>query len=135
MVIGLAHFLMPTFGYDPAVPAEMSARYTAHFFYLGTYAIGGFLVASGVISLYTSELADTSTAALFAGLMTLVWGWRTALEVIYPVDLRLFVLDRPTVVLLPTLAALTIVYAATSVGLWRASPKTKGKGGIFDGQF
>ena len=119
IMIGLAHFLMPTFGYEPAVPAAMDMRASAHFFYLGTYAIGGFLIAFGAISLYTSKLADTRTAALFAGLMALMWGWRTVLEILYPVDLRLFILERPTVVLLPVLLALTFVYAASAVGLAR----------------
>jgi hypothetical protein len=117
IAIGLAHFFLPTFGYDPAIPAAMDPGSGAHFFYLGTYAIGGFLIAFGIISLYTSKLADTRTAALFAGLMALMWGWRTALEIIYPVELRLFILDRPTLVLLPALAALTIVYACSALGL------------------
>ncbi len=50
IAIGLAHFFLPTFGYDPAIPAAMDAGSGAHFFYLGTYAIGGFLIAFGIIS-------------------------------------------------------------------------------------
>lgn len=93
--IGIAHFFMPTLGYSGDVIAAVPEVQRDHFVYLGTYAIGTFLVAIGVLTL----LADPNSADVlhrsFFGLMVLVWGVRLVLEVIYPVEFSLFFVSNP----------------------------------------
>ena len=121
LLIGIAHFFFPTYGYDPSVPKSMDPALRAHFFYLGTYAIGGFLVAFGAMSLAVAGLRHMFVAGGFSAIMALVWGWRTVLEIRYPVDLKLFFIERPTIVLLPTFIGLTAIYAAAAVAILRTS--------------
>jgi hypothetical protein len=120
LAIGIAHFFLPRLGYDASVPASMNATTAAHFYYLGTYAIGGFLCAFGVLSLGVSKLKNDFAAGAFATVMAAVWAWRTVLEIVYPVNLQLFFLAKPTVVLLPIIAALALIYATSAIGLFSA---------------
>lgn len=114
LAIGIMHFFMPTLGYDPADLRAIPEAQREHFAYLGTYAIGSFLVALGLITMVLAPRLRASDAAFLFSLMTIVWGLRAAMELVWPVDLRLFVLDYPTTVLLPIQVLIFVLYAAVS---------------------
>ena len=56
-------------------------------------------------------------ARLFAGVMTIVWSVRVGLELRYPVDVRIFILERPHPVLMPVLG---LIAASFAVATWSA---------------
>lgn len=50
LLIGVGHMFMPEWGYAPSAVAGMADLVEEHFYYLGTYAIGSFLLAFGIMS-------------------------------------------------------------------------------------
>ena len=110
LLIGIMHFFMPTFGYSTAVPESMTSTTRDHFYYLGTYAIGAFLLTFGNLSLYIARNEQHDIALVFSILLTALWFTRTILEIIYPTHLKLFLLENPIVVLLPTTIMNTVLY-------------------------
>jgi len=109
-LIGGAHLFLPTHGYARAATDGFAPAAREHFYFLGTYAIAGFLLSLGALSLVFSRLPGPQTRA-FAGVMTLLWSARFVLELAYPVDLALFGVARPHPLLLGTLASLVLLYA------------------------
>jgi len=117
LAIGVMHFFMPTWGYDSGIPMSMSAPIREHFYYLGTYAISGFLLALGSFSLYLANRKVTDVARVFSGVMLAFWILRTSLELLYPTELTLFVLERPVFVLLPTMIITALSYGLGLIAL------------------
>ena len=115
LMIGLAHTIMPSVGYDPSVAASLSSQTRAHFYDLGTYAIASFLIAFGVLSLILSVRGRARDAAVFAAVMSVVWAVRFVLELRFPVDLRLFFVEDPHVGLAVVVAVVASLYAASTV--------------------
>ncbi len=113
LMIGLAHFLMPSLGYAPDALRAIPEPQRDHFVFLGTYAIGTFLVAFGVLTLLSDPRRGSVFETTFFGLMVIVWVVRLVLELLYPVNLSLFFLDEPHYILL---AAITIVLLGYVVG-------------------
>lgn len=107
-MIGAMHMAMPTIGYEPSVRDALAPGLREHFYYLGTYAIGGFLFALAGLSLLA---LGTARAWLASGLLAALWGARSLLEVLYPVELPLFILAHPHPVLLTVMLILTTFYA------------------------
>lgn len=114
--IGIAHLLLPTWGYDPAQIASMSPRAHAHFLDLGTYAIASFLLAFGALSIAYSRAPARLEARLFCRVMTVVWIARLALELRYPVDLSLFSVANPHPPLVAVLIGIVGLYTAAAIG-------------------
>jgi hypothetical protein len=119
-IIGVAHIFMPTLGYDQSVPQAMAPAVRAHFYYLGTYAICGFLLSLGLLSLYFARFAETRHALVVCTVLAFFWTARTILEILYPVDLRLFVLASPHLALLVVITFLALTYTAATVAGWRS---------------
>lgn len=116
LCIGLAHLAMPTWGYDPAVAEAFTAQSRAHFYDLGTYAIGSFLIALGTLSLAFSR-RPSPEAATYCVAMTVLWSTRFGLELLFPVDLSLFFVARPHPVLAVVIGLLAVLYGVAAVGL------------------
>lgn len=118
-LIGLGHVFMPTLGYDPQIAQSMAPAVRAHFYYLGTYAICAFLWSLGLLSLYFGRTAQDGAARIVCSILAALWTVRAILEILYPVDLRLFFLHSPHVVLLPIIAFLALLYSGSAVTAWR----------------
>jgi hypothetical protein len=99
LAIGAAHFLLMEMGYDAALLESIPDAPRDHFAYLGTYAIGLFLVNVGVMSLYFSKSGIGTGARVFAAGQVVFWAARIALELAYPARLRIFFLDDPPLAL------------------------------------
>jgi hypothetical protein len=115
LVIGIAHIFMPDLGYEPSVAESMTPDIRDHFYYLATYAICTFLLTLGIISIYASKIKETRVALFICMLLGLLWIGRTILEIRYPVHVKLFFLDVPTVALLPVIAFIAFTYVTGSV--------------------
>jgi hypothetical protein len=76
LAVGAAHFLLPTLGYDQELLQSVPKVPRDHFVYLGTYAIGIFLVIAGVMSLFFAQLHGGTGARLFAGAQAAFWAAR-----------------------------------------------------------
>lgn len=116
LAIGLSHFVMPSWGYAADDIAAVPDLQRDHFVYLGTYAIGSFLVSFGALSLIADARRGDRFETVFFGLMTAVWAGRLGLEAIYPVDLPLFFLARPHAVLSAAIALIFLGYAIGFAG-------------------
>ncbi len=106
LAIGLAHFVMPVLGYDGRDLEAIPEAQREHFVYLGTYAIGLFLVCFALLTLHAGIRGPEGQSAVFLGLMSLVWGGRLVLEFLYPVSLPLFFLTHPHPVLAAVILAI-----------------------------
>ena len=115
LAIGLAHFAMPSLGYAPEVIAAVPDAQRDHFVYLGTYAIGTFLVSFGVMTMLVDPMRADGMHRAFLGLMVMVWGARIVLEVIYPVTLSLFFVSHPHPALIVALLVIWAGYALAFV--------------------
>lgn len=113
--IGVAHLFLPSYGFDRSVLDGFSAEIRNHFVYLSLYAIASFLLCFGFFSFYMSFRPVSEATAVFNLLMVLVWGTRTLLEVLYPVELALFQVQNPTGNILFTTSLATSLYLASFV--------------------
>lgn len=116
LAIGLAHFVMPSFGYARDALAAIPGPQKEHFVYLGTYAIGTFLVSLGILTLLSDQRRASPLELIFFGLMVFVWAARLALEFVYPVDLSLFFLSDPHPVLVATIFLILVGYITGFAG-------------------
>jgi len=114
VAIGLAHLLFPGSGYSHNIPDSMPPAVRAHFYYLATYAIATFLLSIGSISVLFSRLNHVPSAVLIACVLAVLWTARFGLEILYPVEVRLFVMARPSVILLPLIGVLAAFYLASA---------------------
>jgi hypothetical protein len=101
---------MPTLGYEKSISGSMSKEITDHFYYLGTYAISTFLLTLGFISIYASRLKYAEVSFTLSVAFGLLWILRIFFEVIYPVQLKLFFLDKPTFILFPLISVIAMIY-------------------------
>jgi hypothetical protein len=108
--IGLAHLFFPSVGYDRAIADGMPPAIRDHFYYLATYAIAAFLLSLGAISVLFSWLRHLPSAITIACVLAVLWSARFVLELAYPVEVGLFVMSRPSSLILPTIGLLAILY-------------------------
>jgi hypothetical protein len=116
LAIGVGHAFLPTLGYPTSATDGMSPATEDHFYFLGTYAIGTFLVGFAVLSFIHSTRPSTA----FSTVMATVWTMRLALEFAYPVDVPIFLLQRPHTVIAPVIAVIAAAFTtAMLAGLAR----------------
>jgi hypothetical protein len=115
LFIGIAHIFMPDLGYEPSVPLSMAPVIRDHFYYLATYAICGFLLTLGIISIYASKIKYIRVSLFICIVLSVLWIGRTILEIKYPVHVKLFFLDIPTVALLPVIMFIALTYSVGSL--------------------
>lgn len=117
-MIAIGHIFMPEFGYDKIVPQAMEYSVREHFYYLGTYAVCLFLMVFSALSLFFSGFKYPKATSVVCTMLFVFWCGRTVLEVVYPVNLKIFFLDNPHVVLLPVISTLCAVYFVSTVKSW-----------------
>jgi hypothetical protein len=111
LAIGIGHAFLPTLGYPASATAGMTHATKDHFYYLGTYSIGTFLLAFAVLSF----LSSNRPARAFSIVMAVVWTTRLALEVVYPVNVQISLLQHPTQVIEPLVAIIAAAYLTASI--------------------
>lgn len=114
-LIGIGHLFMPSIGYDGTVAASMERAARDHFYYLGTYAIAGFLLSFAVLSLRFSRVDQGDATVTVCAVLAAFWSVRLGLELRYPVDLPIFFLRNPHPVLVVVIGGLAIAYAASTI--------------------
>lgn len=118
--IGLAHLALPTLGYRQTELGDLRPEVHHHFVDLGAYAIAAFLISFGLFSLLLTFRRPSVESVVFTGLMTVVWAYRSILELIFPTELGLFFVDSPHILLVAALGLLAGLYGlATTQGLRR----------------
>lgn len=125
ITIGIAHVFMPTFGYDSQIPNAMEANISDHFYYLATYAICGFLLALGLISVYFSKLKSVKDSFVVSVLLTILWISRSVLEYFYPVEVSLFFLKSPHNVLFATILFISFLYLVGTLSFFGVNKSQK----------
>ena len=113
--IGVGHIFMPTHGYSSAIPSSMTSEMRDHFYYLATYAICAFLLTIGFLSIYFSQMDSPKISFVVCAVLSLLWVVRALLEFIYPVEIKIFFMDRPTVILLPVISTIAAIYTAAVI--------------------
>ena len=111
MCIGFAHIFMPEFGYAETISSAMKLKTREHFYYLGTYAIAVFLLTLGGLSIYFSKTENTKNAIVVGLFLAVLWILRAILEIIYPVELPIFLLETPHSALLSVIIFLALSYS------------------------
>jgi len=136
-MIGIGHIFMPTVGYDSAVPQAMEPAIREHFYYLGTYAICAFLLSLAFLSIYFSRLEYPRASLVVGSVLAVLWVARAILELIYPVEIRIFFLKTPHGVILLVTVFLAFIYSISAIRAWIApgasliqARNTCGKNGI-----
>lgn len=114
-VIGVAHIFMPSLGYSSIMSSSMTTEIRDHFYYLATYAIGAFLLTLGFLSIYFSRLDYPKASLVVCAALSVLWITRAILEFAYPVEIGIFFMDRPTVVLFPVISTIAAMYSAATV--------------------
>ncbi|WP_428739060.1 hypothetical protein [Sulfurimonas sp.] len=104
IVVGLLHFAMPSFAYQSKgfsllQPDEIS------FVTLVIFAVGILLVAFGSLTMLLSQKVKSTIEVLYYYVLiqTVLWIGRVVLELLYPVNLRMFYIEPFTLVVLPGL--------------------------------
>jgi hypothetical protein len=110
-IIGIAHIFMPALGYNSSVSSGMRPEIRDHFYYLATYAICAFLLTLGFISIYISQINYPRVSFVVCFALSVLWVGRMVLEWKYPVHLKLFFLEDPTMVLLPVITFIAGTYS------------------------
>lgn len=117
-VIGIGHIFMPTVGYDSSIPLAMEPAIREHFYYLGTYAICAFLLSLAFLSIYFSSLEYSQASLVVCSVLAVLWVARAILELLYPVEIRIFFLQTPHGVLLPVIVFLALIYSSSALKAW-----------------
>jgi hypothetical protein len=120
LAIGAAHFLLPTFGYDQDLLRSIPKVARDHFVFLGTYAIGIFLIIAGVLSLFFAQVGAGTGAQLFAGAQAAFWAARIVLEMMFPSRLQIFFLSDPPIALCAVSAVALAGYAIAFIAATHA---------------
>ena len=96
----------------------MESSVSEHFYYLGTYAICLFLLVFSALSIFFSKFTYPKATAVVSAAIFIFWGSRVVLEMIYPVNVKIFFLDNPHILLMPIISVLTIVYLVSTIKSW-----------------
>ncbi len=111
ILIAVLHFLMPLQFAHTGEFAELSPEYLS-FVLHGTVAIGLCLIVFGALSIYFSPklLQGKQSAWIFGLSQGILWAGRSISELIFPVKLPLFFLSNPTVLILPLVVLLALLF-------------------------
>lgn len=113
-MIGLAHLVMPFSGYDPSLTADWTISARDHFYFLGTYAIAGFLLSFGVLAFSHASRLTRESQRLWA-VMVSFWAFRLVLEWRYPVDVPIFGVPQPHLPLMLVVMVLVVLFGLGGV--------------------
>ncbi|MCU7921030.1 MAG: hypothetical protein KZQ95_22125 [Candidatus Thiodiazotropha sp. (ex Epidulcina cf. delphinae)] len=116
VAVGLLHFAMPSFAYQAKgfsllQPDEIS------FVTLVIFAVGILLVAFGSLTIIFSRKVESIIEVLYyyVVIKTILWVGRVVLELLYPVNLSMFYVERFTLVVLPGLVIELLLFIVSVV--------------------
>jgi hypothetical protein len=111
LLVAAGHFLMPLSIDRSAEIAGVSVEYRS-FILLATIAIGVCMTSFGALSIYFSRRLSQDARAAWAFCLSqgLLWTARVLLELALPVRIHLFFLSNPTVVILPMLIVIALLF-------------------------
>jgi len=104
ILVGLLHFAMPYFVYQTE-GFQILNNIESNFISLLIYAVGILLVSFGFLSLLFAFHLKSMQNILFYYLIikASLWAARVVLELVYPVELNMFYIEKFTVIVLPGL--------------------------------
>ncbi len=102
IVAGLGHFPMPHFAFQTQGFSSLDQN-EANFIIAAVFATGVLLIALGIFTTYLSLSKDTPIKILlyFTTIQSVLWLGRIIIEIVYPVNISLFLIREPTRFLLP----------------------------------
>jgi hypothetical protein len=120
VMVGLLHFVMPTFYRRSPGLADLSPA-EADFVALVTFAVGILLIAFGALTLGFSRHPTRHLDVLLPYLVvkSVLWAGRLALEIVYPVRLDMFGIDPFTVVVAPGVAVELLLFVVATYQAWQ----------------
>lgn len=121
VVAGLLHFAIPHFAYQARafsfLGQDESGLVTA-----AILSVGILLIAFGTLTIRLSAgSTPTETLLFYATIKSVLWSARAVIEVLYPVTVPLFLVGRPTVLLLPAFALELLLFALAAILLFTRS--------------
>ena len=111
ILVGLLHFVMPYFAYQ-SHGFQMLNTNEINFVTLVIYAVGILLVAFGSVSILLAQYTQSMQKIILYYLIikSVLWMARVVLELIYPVNLNMFFVEKFTLVILPGLVIETFLF-------------------------
>jgi hypothetical protein len=88
------------------------------FYYLGIYVICTILLLLAFLSIYFSRFEHPRASLVVGSVLVVLWVARAILELIYPVDIRIFFLQTPHSVLLSVAIFLAFIYSISAGKAW-----------------
>jgi hypothetical protein len=111
ILIAILHFVMPLQFIRAGEIAELSVDYRDFVFH-GVVAIGLCQTVFGALSIHFSRklLLGEKAAWVYGVSQGILWTGRAISELIFPVRVPLFFLSNPTVLVLPLIAAIALLF-------------------------
>lgn len=116
LLVGVAHFFMPHEIMKQETFATLPIPY-ANFVVHATIAVGLCITVFGGLSLYFSKrmLSGNRTAWVFGLSQGVLWSGRVLSEIILPVNIPLLFFSNPTVVVLPFVVVMMLIFLVPAV--------------------
>ena len=127
IVVGLLHFVMPLFAnHSPGLRSLSGSE--SNFATLSIFSVGLLLVAFGSLTILVSFKSQELKGLLlsFLTIKSLLWCARVGLEIMFPVTIPLFYIQRPTTVVMPLLILVALLFIIPMVSIWRQRKTWKG---------
>ena len=123
LLIAVAHYLMPFAIAQAGEIANLPPAYQDFVFH-ATIAVGFCMTAFGVLSIYFSQkiLSGEQAAWVFILSQGILWTARVLSELILPVRIPMFFLANPTVVILPLVVVIALLFLVPSLIRWKDLP-------------
>jgi hypothetical protein len=115
VVAGLAHFAIPSFAYQARGLALLTPDESG-LVSAAILSVGILLIAFGALTIRLASKSSPAEILMFyATLNSILWVARVVVELIYPVRISLFLVARPTVLLLPAFVLESALFLAAAV--------------------
>ncbi|MFN2150834.1 MAG: hypothetical protein ACK2T5_04495 [Anaerolineales bacterium] len=123
LLIAVAHYLMPFAIAQAGEIANLPPAYQDFVFH-ATIAVGFCMTAFGLLSIHFSRelLAGKRSAWVFCLSQGILWTARVLSELILPVRIPMFFLANPTVVILPLVVVIALLFLVPSLIRWKDLP-------------
>jgi hypothetical protein len=119
LLIALLHFLMPLAIGQAAEIAGLPVEYRNYVFH-ATIAVGLCMTVFGLLSIYFSRKMQQQERAVWVFGLSQggLWTVRILSELALPVKVPLFFLSNPTIVILPTVIVIALLFIIPTLILW-----------------
>jgi hypothetical protein len=116
IAVGISHFAMPYFAYQSIGYSSLNYD-EINFVTLCIFAVGILLIAFGILTVFFSLKKESAKGMLFyyCIIKSLLWLARIILEIIYPVKINLFYIEKPTMIILPLLFLVWLLFTLPAV--------------------